>query len=83
MQSIDPEWVIRLENVSIVDYRLVQRLENIVIINANILRASIRMNGMMAENINYPKYKEEDFNNIINDEQIGYNDILTLLHRGD
>ena len=54
-------------------------------VQARVARALIKMEGMKAENQmkvskgEYPIYNNEDFENIIINEQIGYNDVIAAL----
>lgn len=56
-----------------------------IIIQAAIARALIKMNGMIAENTacsvngEYLKYYRDDFERIINEEGIGFNDVIIYL----
>lgn len=48
----------------------------VICLQAGMVRAQIRAMGMVAcntQNPDFPPYSEEDFNNIIDEEGIGYN----------
>jgi len=64
------------------------QLRNIARVNANVACALIRLEGMKAENAQRaitgapPAYTEHQFNQIILDEEIGYNAVLATLQNG-
>lgn len=59
---------------------------NIAILNAAVARALIKAQGMTAENMQRQHdgismaYRDEDFNNIINDVGIAYKDVIALMN---
>lgn len=56
------------------------------LINAAVARASVRIAGMQSANMNQlvqqkkPVYKESDFLNVITEESLGYNDVMSMLY---
>lgn len=64
------------------------KLHNIARVNANVACALIRLESMKAENTQRerqglsPSYGEDAFLNIIIEEEIGYNDVISTLQNG-